>query len=256
VSVEHAVRTVIILSARYGHDTHGLATCKIPAYVLNAPSSKPYYIPFRALTSGGAKNLLVAGKTMAASFSANSATRLHPEEWSTGPHTLSPAVEFDVIADIRHFLASGVAAGAAAALLMTSADLNSTRDVLLRGMNQLIALLKSPDIAQPLEWDLPTPPPSPPLGPLTWKCEMGRCIGVGNGGGNTTTCGGLCPALGQDEWLANLNFWRAETTAPELLVAKGSTWLKKSTTQCDRFIFVFHSARVESLPMTCVWMCG
>ena len=92
MSVEHAVRTVIISLARYGHDTHGLAICKIPAYVLNAPSSKPYYIPFRALTSDGAINLLVAGKTMAASFSANSATRLHPEEWSTGPHALSPAI--------------------------------------------------------------------------------------------------------------------------------------------------------------------
>ena len=104
-------------------------------------------------------------------------------------------------------------------------------------MDQLIALLKSPDIAQPLEWDLhPTPPPSPPAGPLTWSCEIDRCIGVGYGGGNTTTCGGVCPALGADEWLANLNFWHATTTAPELLVATDSTWLKKSTTQCDKIV--------------------
>ena len=41
----------------YGHDTHGLAICTIPAYVLDAPSSKPYYIPFRALTNGGAENV-------------------------------------------------------------------------------------------------------------------------------------------------------------------------------------------------------
>ena len=54
----------------------------------------PYYLPFRALTVQGAPNLLVAGKTMAQSFYANAATRLHPEEW-----------------------ASGLAAGAAAALM-------------------------------------------------------------------------------------------------------------------------------------------
>lgn len=59
-------------ACRYGHDTHGLATCTIPSYVLDAPASKPYYIPFRALTNDGAENLLVGGKTMAASFSANS----------------------------------------------------------------------------------------------------------------------------------------------------------------------------------------
>ena len=45
----------------YAHDTHGLADsiCKIPGYVTDAPPAKPYYIPFRALTSDGADNLLV-----------------------------------------------------------------------------------------------------------------------------------------------------------------------------------------------------
>ncbi len=44
----------------------------------------PFYIPFCALTNRAYGNLLVAGKTMAQSFMANSATRLHPIEWSTG----------------------------------------------------------------------------------------------------------------------------------------------------------------------------
>ena len=148
-STRHGVQfadTVAIGS--YAHDTHGLSTCKIPSYVTAAPPAKPYYIPFRALTSDGADNLLVAGKTMAASFSANSATRLHPEEWSTG-----------------------VAAGAAAALLVTNAQLNTTRQLLEQGMPALLKLLGSPPISQPLSWNRPAPTPP---GPLTWRCEIGR----------------------------------------------------------------------------------
>lgn len=45
---------------------------------------KPFYIPFRALTSQSFGNLLVAGKTMAQTFHANAATRLHPVEWHSG----------------------------------------------------------------------------------------------------------------------------------------------------------------------------
>jgi hypothetical protein len=45
---------------------------------------KPYYVPFRALTVESSPNLLLAGKVMAQTFWANAATRLHPEEWSTG----------------------------------------------------------------------------------------------------------------------------------------------------------------------------
>ena len=41
-------------------------------------------MPFRALTSWDAPNLLVAGKGMAQTFYANAATRLHPEEWVAG----------------------------------------------------------------------------------------------------------------------------------------------------------------------------
>jgi hypothetical protein len=69
----------------YAHDTHSISTavCHVPHY-LSAPPAKPYYIPMRALTNDGAENLLVCGKTMATTFSTNSATRLHPEEWSSG----------------------------------------------------------------------------------------------------------------------------------------------------------------------------
>jgi hypothetical protein len=68
----------------YAADIHGLATCDVPAYMHQLPQTLPFYIPFRALTHGQVQNLLVAGKTMAQSFAANSATRLHPIEWSTG----------------------------------------------------------------------------------------------------------------------------------------------------------------------------
>ena len=117
----------------YGHDTHVLSSCPAPGY-LNAPKSKPYYIPMRALTNDGADNLLVCGKTMATTFSANSATRLHPVEWS-----------------------SGVAAGAAATLLsgdgMRSPQYTTTRALTDGpGLTSLLQLLRSSDIQQPLDW--------------------------------------------------------------------------------------------------------
>lgn len=68
----------------YASDVHALATCKMPAYVVGAHQTLPFLIPFRALTNERFSNLLVAGKTMAQSFLANAATRLHPIEWSTG----------------------------------------------------------------------------------------------------------------------------------------------------------------------------
>ena len=68
----------------YAADVHVLATCQVPHYIRNAGATLPFYIPFRALTNKQLGNLLVAGKTMAQSFLANSATRLHPIEWSSG----------------------------------------------------------------------------------------------------------------------------------------------------------------------------
>jgi hypothetical protein len=68
----------------YPADVHGLASCQLPAYARNPRDTLPFFVPFRALTNERLENLLVAGKTMAQSFLANSATRLHPTEWSTG----------------------------------------------------------------------------------------------------------------------------------------------------------------------------
>ncbi len=69
----------------YAMDVHGLAGCSYPAYVQNAGhDTLPFFIPFRSLTNRDVPNLLVAGKTMAQSFLANAATRLHPIEWATG----------------------------------------------------------------------------------------------------------------------------------------------------------------------------
>ena len=68
----------------YPADIHPIATCRMPAYATEAHDTLPFCIPFRALTHRDLSNLLVAGKTMAQSFLANSATRLHPIEWSSG----------------------------------------------------------------------------------------------------------------------------------------------------------------------------
>ena len=61
-----------------------LVSCDYPPTSPRDTRRFPFYIPFRALTNRDFNNLLVAGKTMAQSFMANSATRLHPIEWSTG----------------------------------------------------------------------------------------------------------------------------------------------------------------------------
>jgi hypothetical protein len=68
----------------YPADIHPIAGCDMPDYCKGAHDTLPFCIPFRALTHRELENLLVVGKTMAQSFLANSATRLHPIEWSTG----------------------------------------------------------------------------------------------------------------------------------------------------------------------------
>jgi len=68
----------------YAADIHPVTTCAYPRYVNAGHETLPFCIPFRSLTNERFGNLLVAGKTMAQSFMANSATRLHPIEWSTG----------------------------------------------------------------------------------------------------------------------------------------------------------------------------
>jgi hypothetical protein len=68
----------------YPADIHPIAGCDMPDYCQAAHDTLPFCVPFRALTHRELGNLLVVGKTMAQSFLANSATRLHPIEWSTG----------------------------------------------------------------------------------------------------------------------------------------------------------------------------
>ena len=68
----------------YPADIHPVLNCTFPSYVNAGHETLPFCIPFRALTNERYGNLLVAGKTMAQSFMANAATRLHPIEWSTG----------------------------------------------------------------------------------------------------------------------------------------------------------------------------
>lgn len=95
----------------YVADFHGLNTCKLPAY-MNRADTLPFFIPFRALTNKSFDNLLVAGKTMAQSFHANAATRLHPIEWHSGiaagvaaahmfQYQISSKIALDNIADIQ-----------------------------------------------------------------------------------------------------------------------------------------------------------
>lgn len=97
----------------YAMDIHGLSGCRYPSYVQAAGhETLPFFIPFRALTNRDVSNLLVAGKTMAQTFLANSATRLHPIEWATGTAAgaaaahmgrwgLSSQLAFDAIDDIQ-----------------------------------------------------------------------------------------------------------------------------------------------------------
>jgi prophage DNA circulation protein len=91
-----------------------------------AHDTLPFSIPFRALTHRDLSNLLVAGKTMAQSFLANSATRLHPIEWS-----------------------SGTACGIAAAEM---ARTGRTSTQLLADVAALQALVKE---KTPIDWTLP-----------------------------------------------------------------------------------------------------
>lgn len=96
----------------YPADVHPLASCALPAYVNRAHATLPFFIPFRALTNEKFGNLLVAGKTMAQSFLANAATRLHPIEWSSGTaagvaaadmarHGRTSRQELERVADLR-----------------------------------------------------------------------------------------------------------------------------------------------------------
>jgi hypothetical protein len=64
---------------------------KLPSYMWNfttntglAGHAAPFYFPFRALTVEGAPNVLTAGKTLAMTYAANTAARVHSNEWRSG----------------------------------------------------------------------------------------------------------------------------------------------------------------------------
>jgi hypothetical protein len=59
-------------------------TCPLPPYIKPSAHVLPFFIPFRALTVNGYPNVLVAGKCMATSFFVNAATRVHPNEYTSG----------------------------------------------------------------------------------------------------------------------------------------------------------------------------
>jgi hypothetical protein len=108
-------------------DLHPLTVCTSPRY-LNEHDILPYHIPFRALTSDSYVNLLVSGRSMATTFQAQTATRMHPSEF-----------------------ASGEAAGAAAAT-MAANGLFSTEDVLDR-IEEFQASLEASGV--PIFWSRP-----------------------------------------------------------------------------------------------------
>jgi FAD dependent oxidoreductase len=109
----------------YDADIHAMADVEYPSYIREARVILPFHIPFRALTNDAFDNLLVAGKTMAQSFLANSATRLHPIEWSTG-----------------------IAAGSAAAQMAKTG--RSSRDILVT-IDQLQAIIAP---QTPIDWTI------------------------------------------------------------------------------------------------------
>ncbi|CAF1242726.1 unnamed protein product [Adineta steineri] len=68
----------------YDVDIHSMIQCTYPSYMTQYYPILPYYIPLRAMTNRDIDNLIVVGKTMAQTFLVNSATRLHPVEFSIG----------------------------------------------------------------------------------------------------------------------------------------------------------------------------
>lgn len=134
----------------YNDDTHHLRMpeCIYPAYLGTGrgEGAKPYYIPLRALLVGGVGNLLVAGKTLAQSFHANSNTRLHPSEWSTG-----------------------VAAGGTAVMMVRKRWTSSDA---LANVKDVQSFLNSSSVGAPLDW---TGIINNTDGPHGSACELGRC---------------------------------------------------------------------------------
>ena len=198
----------------YNDDTHELhiPSCIYPPYMSganNAQGAKPFYIPLRAMLVGGVPNLLVCGKTMSQSFHANSNTRLHPSEWS-----------------------SGVAVGGTAVLMVRH---GWTTEDALSHVVQVQNFLNSTAVGSPRVWT------GIGGGFVDTVCGLGRCFGIPPAC-NWTSCASFnishcgvsprrsCTTMGKDEWLANADYWTRNATAVgELIYAVQDTWLKKST---------------------------
>jgi len=196
----------------YNDDTHHLtaSVCTYPAYMDGrGQGAKPYFIPFRALMVGGAPNVLAAGKLMAQSFHANSNTRLHPSEWT-----------------------SGVAAGGAA-VLMARRGWNSSEA--LTHIDEVRAFLNSSAVGQPLNWTGLLPAGDVAVGNV---CALGRCLSVDAAGAkaggklyNDSACESNCQELASYEWLANADYWTvpSDAKAGSYVYSTRPTVLKKST---------------------------
>jgi hypothetical protein len=188
---------------------------RLPSYMWNFTSNKglsghaaPFTFPFRAITVSGAPNVLVAGKTIAMTYAANTAAREHLDEWSCG-----------------------VGAGAAAAL-MAARGWNSSQ--MLASIKTLQAVLRTPRVAQPLSWNAgPSPSPSPPSGD-TFICEARRCFqssgrGAYSNGSCTEASTGesACAPLAADEWLLLKAHWTLAANKTQA-AARFDTRIKKS----------------------------
>jgi hypothetical protein len=114
----------------YAFDIHWLnaSFCSRPSYFppyQPEPGAGNFFFPFRALTHSASPNLLLAGKSIAQSFYANSVTRLHPGEFATG-----------------------TAAGAAAALMVQHGWQSS--ELMFQNVAELQEVLQ--ELGQPLAW--------------------------------------------------------------------------------------------------------
>ena len=158
--------------------------------------------------------------TTITTFSLKGATRLHPSEWSTG-----------------------VAAGGSAVLMVRKQW--STQDA-YDNVQTVRAFLNSSAVGQPLLWS-----ESGDLPPLQkgYACELDRCIGVDYDATPlypSNTCKQQCPALAEDEWLANMDFWSKDGDAK--IKAVSSTKLKKSIANSQ----VLPSSEVKDVPANTV----
>jgi hypothetical protein len=136
----------------YPADDHSINTCHPPSYMGSA-TTVPFYIPFRALTHQDASNLLLAGKTMSQTFYANSASRLHPAEWSSG---VAAGAAASLIAACHAQTMSKLLQDATGQLDFVQSDehCKTTAGILGYHITDLQQLLNSSRVGAPLTWTL------------------------------------------------------------------------------------------------------